>query len=36
MTPVVVVEVAVAVVMFGNIDDTVAFDNSDGLAGFVK
>ena len=36
MTPGVVVEAAVVVVMFENVDDTVVFDNSDGMAGFVK
>ena len=36
MTPVVVVEMAVVVVMFEKVDDTVVFDNIDGMAGFVK
>ena len=36
MTPVVVVEVAVVVVMVETVDDMVVFNNIDGMAGLVK
>ena len=36
MTPGVVVEPAVLVVMFENVVDTVVFDNIGDMAGFVK